>query len=277
MKNANMLDNLLVNLTAFAANGNGSPEQINAFGFEIRGLEQGARIATVKLAIGCLRRYANGDKQKFFASGEDQRLKNYYSVFNGLVGEGYAPATQLAWFDQIESNFSAVYGQSKKAAIATLQEAGILEKPAPAAGAPAAGAPAAGAPAAGAVSAALSDADRAGKIAAETVGLMSPEVFDLLAAAVARHLASNTAAQKRREAAEAKQKRAAENAARIGELRRAANAADTVADAAEEAANLPGASAATKRRAAKLHKAAREAGAAYQAAVDAARQEAIAA
>ena len=183
------------------------------------------------------------------------------------MGEGYAPATQLAWFDQIESNFSAVYGQSKKAAIATLQEAGILEKPAPAAGAPAAGA----------VSAALSDADRAGKIAAETVGLMSPEVFDLLAAAVARHLASNTAAQKRREAAEAKQKRAAENAARIGELRRAANAADTVADAAEEAANLPGASAATKRRAAKLHKAAREAGAAYQAAVDAARQEAIAA
>src|SRR5690606_8997873 len=202
---------LLDNLTAFAANGAGSPEQIEAYGFSIRGLEQGARVATVKLAIGCLRRYAGGDKQKFFASGEDQRLKNYYSVFNGLVSEGYAPATQLSWFSKLENNFSAVYGQSKKAAIAALQEAGLLQKPA--AGAPAAGAPAAGAPAAGEVSAALSEADRAGAIATKLIGQMSPEVFDLLAVAVSQRMENDKAAQQRRDAAAAKRQEAADQAA----------------------------------------------------------------
>ena len=302
MKNGNLINNLLVNLTAFAANGAGSPEQINAFGYEIRGLEQGARIATVKLAIGCLRRYAGGDKQKFFASGEDQRLKNYYSIFNGLVAEGYAPTTQLAWFDRIENKFSAVYGQSKKVALQTLQEAGILEKPAPlpagapaagapaagapaagapAAGAPAAGAPAAGAPAAGEITVTLSDADRAGNIAAELVGIMSPEIFDILAAAVALRMASDTAAQQRRDAAAAEKQAAADtaaaakaaqekankDAAHVAELRRAADAADLKAIAADQAAKQPDATAADKKRAAKLLKAAQVAGAAYQAAI----------
>ena len=290
MNNANLLNSLLDNLTAFAANGTGSPEQINAFGFEIRGLEHGARVATVKLAIGCLRRYANGDKQKFFASGDDQRLKNYYSVFNGLVSEGYAPATQLAWFSKVEGNFSAVYGQSKKAAIAALQEAGILEKPATPAPA-AAGAPAAGAPAAGEITAKLSEADRAGTIAAELVGTMSPEVFDLLAAAVAKRTESDKAAQQRRDAAAAKRQAAADiaaaakaaqekadkDAAHIAELRRAADAADLAAVAADQEAKKPNATAATKKRAAKLLKAAQAAGGAYLAAAGAAHQAAIAA
>jgi len=276
----NTIANLLDNLTAFAANGAGSPEQIEAYGFSIRGLEQGARVATVKLAIGCLRRYAGGDKQKFFASGEDQRLKNYYSVFNGLVSEGYAPATQLSWFSKLENNFSAVYGQSKKAAIAALQEAGLLQKPAagaPAAGAPAAGAPAAGAPAAGEVSAALSEADRAGAIAAELIGQMSPEVFDLLAVAVSQRMENDKAAQQRRDAAAAKRQEAADQAAaskekqekadkdtaHIAELRRAADAADLAAIAADQAAKLPGATATTKKRAARLLKKAQQAGNAY--------------
>lgn len=278
----NTMSTLLNDLAVFAANGAGTPEQINAFGFEIRGLEQGARVATVKLAIGCLRRYANGDKQKFFASGDDKRLKNYYSIFNGLVSEGFAPATQLSWFDKIESKFSAVYGQSKKEAIATLQEAGILEKPAPApAPAPAAGAPAAGAPAAGEITATLSDADRAGSIAAELIGQMSPEIFDLLAAAVAQRMETDKAAQQRREAAAAEKQAAADtaaaakekqakadaDAAHIAELRRRADAADLAAVAADQAAKLPDATAATKKRAAKLLKAAQTAGAAYQAAV----------
>lgn len=280
MKNTNLLNSLLDNLTAFAANGTGSPEQINAFGYEIRGLEQGARVATVKLAIGCLRRYANGDKQKFFASGEDQRLKNYYSVFNGLVAEGYAPTTQLAWFSRIEGNFSAVYGQSKKAAIAALQEAGILEKPATPA-APAVTVAADVATESGEITAALSDADRAGNIAAELIGQMSPEVFDLLAAAVAQRMESDGAAQQRRAAAAAEkqaaadtaaavkaaQEKAATDAAHIAELRRAADAADLAAIAADQAAKQPDATAAAKKRAAKLLKAAQVAGAAYQAAI----------
>ena len=267
----NTICNLLDNLTVFAANGTGSPEQIEAYGFGIRGLEQGARVATVKLAIGCLRRYANGDRQKFFASGDDQRLKNYYSVFNGLVAEGYAPATQLAWFGKVEGNFSAVYGQSKKAAIAALQEAGVLKKPAPAAGAPAAG---------GEITVALSEADRAGNIAAELIGQMSPAVFDLLAAAVAQRMASDTAAQQRRDAAaaerqaaadtaaaaKAKQAEADKTAAHLAELRRAADAADLAAIAADQAAKLPDATAAAKKRAAKLLKAAQAAGGAYLAA-----------
>lgn len=283
MQNDNMLKTLLDNLTAFAVSGTGSSEQINAFGYEIRGLEQGARVATVKLAIGCLRRYANGDKQKFFAAGEDQRLKNYYSVFNGLVAEGYAPATQLAWFGKVEGNFSAVYGQSKKAAIAALQEAGILEKPAtPAApAAPAVIVAADVAAESGEITASLSDADRAGNIAAELIGQMSPEVFDLLSAAVAQRMASDSAAQQRRDAAAAErqaaadiaaavkaaQEKAAADAARIGELRRAADAADLAAIAADQEAKQPDATAATKKRAAKLLKAAQAAGAAYQAAI----------
>ena len=261
----NTIANLLDNLTAFAANGAGSPEQIEAYGFSIRGLEQGARVATVKLAIGCLRRYAGGDKQKFFASGEDQRLKNYYSVFNGLVSEGYAPATQLSWFSKLENNFSAVYGQSKKAAIAALQEAGLLQKPA------------AGAPAAGEVSAALSEADRAGAIATKLIGQMSPEVFDLLAVAVSQRMENDKAAQQRRDAAAAKRQEAADQAAaskekqekadkdtaHIAELRRAADAADLAAIAADQAAKLPGATATTKKRAARLLKKAQQAGNAY--------------
>lgn len=283
----NTIANLLDNLTAFAANGTGSPEQIESYGFSIRGLEQGARVATVKLAIGCLRRYAGGDKQKFFASGEDQRLKNYYSVFNGLVSEGYAPATQLAWFNRLENNFSAVYGQSKKAAIAALQEAGLLQKPAadtPTTNAPTTGAPTASTPTAdssgGAVSAALSEADRAGTIAAELIGQMAPEVFDLLAAAVAQRMESDGAAQQRRDAAAAKRQEVADqtaalkekrektdkDAARIAELRRAADAADLAAIAADQAAKLPDATATTKKRAARLLKKAQQAGNAYLAA-----------
>lgn len=279
----NTICSLLDNLTVFAESGTGSPEEINAFGFGIRGLEQGARVATVKLAIGCLRRYANGDKQKFFASGDDQRLKNYYSVFNGLVSEGYAPATQLAWFSKVENNFSAVYGQSKKAAIAALQEAGILEKPAtPATPAtPAVAASLEVSTAGGEITVALSEADRAGTIAAELIGQMTPAVFDLLAAAVAQRMAADTAAQQRRDAAAAEKQAAADtaaaakkanedaaaHAAHIGELRRAADAADLAAVAADQAAKLPDATAATKKRAARLLKKAQQAGAAYQAAI----------
>ena len=290
MNNANLLNSLLDNLTAFAANGTGSPEEINAFGFEIRGLEQGARVATVKLAIGCLRRYANGDKQKFFASGEDQRLKNYYSVFNGLVSEGYAPATQLSWFSKVENNFSAVYGQSKKAAIAALQEAGILEKPAAPATPATPATPAIGAPT-GEITVALSDADRAGNIAAELIGQMSPAVFDLLAAAVAQRMASDEAAQQRRDAAAAEKQAAADtaaaakaakekadkDAAHVAELRRAADAADLAAVAADQEAKKPDATAATKKRAARLLKKAQQAGAAYLVAAGAAHKAAVAA
>lgn len=292
MKSENMMHDLLANLAIFAANGAGSPEQIEAFGFEIRGLEQGARVATVKLAIGCLRRYANGDKQKFFAAGEDQRLKNYYSIFNGLVAEGYAPATQLAWFDKIESKFSAVYGQSKKVAIATLQEAGILKKPATAAAVAPAVAPSAEVTAeTGEITAKLSEADRAGSIAAELIGQMSPEIFDLLAVAVEQRMASDQAAQQRREEAAAKRQAAADqaaaakekqqkadaDAAHIAELRRKSAAADLAAIAADQAAKLPDATAATKKRAAKLLKAAQAAGGEYLAAAGAAHKAATAA
>lgn len=249
--------------------------------------------ATVDIAFGVLLRRAAGIDTDKIGAGRNGLLKNYHSTMSAIEKDGYGLSSQAEWLPVLRAagKFST-YGQSKTKALTALIDLGLIAKQEKACAKEGAkegdkeGAKEGAEE--GAISTALSDADRAGNIAAELIGQMSPEVFDLLATAVAQRMTADTAAQQRRDAAAAERKAAADiaaaakaaqekadaDAAHIAELRRKADAADLTAVAADQAAKQPDATAVTKKRAARLLKKAQEAGSAYLAAAASAAHQA---
>ena len=283
----NTLALLVTDAAAFAAAPlSASADTAPALLFRVAGAEQSTATAVVDIAYGVLLRRFKGIDKNSIGGGRGGRLKNYHTTANSLQKAGYSFDLQAAWLAPLRNAGKlSTWGQSVKNALAALESLQLIQ----AAGSDSSSdssssdssSDSSDSSSGGAVSAALSDADRAGNIAAELIGQMSPETFDLLAAAVAQRMENDKAAQQRRDAAAAKRQAAADtaaaakekrekannDAARIAELRRKADAADLAAIAADQAAKLPDATAATKKRAAKLLKAAQAAGAAYLAAV----------
>ena len=279
----NTLALLVADAAAFAAAPlSASADTAAALLFRVAGAEQSTATAVVDIAFGVLLRRFKGIDKNSIGGGRGGRLKNYHTTANSLQKAGYSFDLQATWLAPLRNAGKlSTWGQSVKNALAALESLQLIQACSDSSSDSSSSSSDSSDSAAGEVSAALNDADRAGSIAAELVGQMSPAVFDLLAAAVAQRMAADTAAQQRRDAAAAEKQAAADtaaaakaakeeaaaHAAHIAELRRAADAADLAAIAADQAAKQPNATAATKKRAAKLLKAAQAAGAAYQAAV----------
>ena len=275
MQNDNTLAQLVTDAAAFAAAPlSASADTATALLFRVDGAEQATATAVVDIAYGVLMRRFNGIDKNSIGGGRGGRLKNYHTTANSLQKAGYSFGLQASWLAPLRNAGKlSTWGQSVKNALAALESLQLIAAKDSSSDS--------SSDSSGEITTALSDADRAGKIAAELVGAMSPEVFDILAAAVDQRMAADTAAQARRDVAAAEKQAAADiaaaaaaakeasaaHAARVAELRRAADAADLAAIAADQAAKQPGASAAAKKRAAKLLKAAQVAGAAYQAAI----------
>ena len=285
MQNDNTLAQLVTDAAAFAAAPlSASADTATALLFRVDGAEQATSTAVVDIAFGVLMRRFNGIDKNSIGGGRGGRLKNYHTTANSLQKAGYSFGLQASWLAPLRNAGKlSTWGQSVKNALAALESLQLIaaKDSSSDSSSDSSDSSDSSSDSSGEITTALSDADRAGKIAAELVGTMSPEVFDILAAAVDQRMAADTAAQARRDVAAAEKQAAADiaaaaaaakeasaaHAARVAELRRAADAADLAAIAADQAAKQPGASAAAKKRAAKLLKAAQVAGAAYQAAI----------
>ena len=282
----NTLALLVADAAAFAAAPlSASADTASALLFRVAGAEQSTAAAVVDIAFGVLLRRFKGIDKNSIGGGRGGRLKNYHTTANSLQKAGYSFDLQATWLAPLRNAGKlSTWGQSVKNALAALESLQLIQARSDSSrdssDSSSSDSSSSDSSSSGAVSAALSEADRAGNIAAELIGQMSPAVFDLLAAAVSQRMAADTAAQQRRDAAaaekqaaadaaaaaKAKQAEADKTAAHIAELRRAADAADLAAIAADQAAKLPDATAAAKKRAAKLLKAAQAAGGAYLAA-----------